>query len=765
MLVKKTLVAAAVSALFMPSVWAQTADTSVQTMRQITVTGSTIDDRFGDAAREPTSIFNISGKQAEAQHVQNFIEILKAVPGVTVDTAGGDELKIKFRGVENQRYMGEKPGVAIVIDGVPVFERTGKVNVNLDNIESIKVIKGGASYLFGEDALSGAVIITTKRGGGANKGLTFELDRGADGYERNLLRYGAANDVLAGHIQASQRKADGYHFQSNYKAEALTGNLKWLMNDHSDLTFGFDREDRFRDKHGTLTGATQAELDPTGTLGRDFARNFDVNLQRYNLTYSNDISKDTNLLALAYQYKDHTLFWSSPQRFSATGAAVTATDAYTTLNDYHQNQRGFKSELRSRTGAFAYMGGLELKDNSYMNLTTAKTSYRDSPTGATTTAGKVFGDDDTSEKVQAFYGELKWSPSNDWAITGNARHDRISLNYFAKPVAGNGNKTLDLDKTFTANSLRLGAAWSGIQDMTVFGSVSTGFRIPTVDQLYRGSQSPSSSTANNPDLKPEKATNFEFGMRQALKIAGRDAQFESTVFQINRKDFILDTNGQYASGNAKNISRYENIGGARSRGLELALKSSLTDSVNIDLAYTYLDSTFTQYDKFLLALGNPRGTEVGTSAACPVANTNWNNCYKLAPYNNTGNKVPRVSPHTVNVRTSWRPAQDWKISGEIDYRSTAFADEINQERWPGRTVFNLGVDYSTKISWLGGSVVSAFARIENVFNKKYYLIARGTNDSQGMASNFQYNGKYNAEDMSITVDPGRVWRVGLSLRF
>lgn len=52
----------------------------------------------------------------------------------------------------------------IVIDGVPVFERTGKVNIDLDNIESIKVIKGGSLYLFGEDALSGAVIITTKRG-------------------------------------------------------------------------------------------------------------------------------------------------------------------------------------------------------------------------------------------------------------------------------------------------------------------------------------------------------------------------------------------------------------------------------------------------------------------------------------------------------------------------------------------------------------------------------------------------------------------------
>lgn len=762
----KTLIAAAITTLAATGAWAQANSSPVQTMRQITVTGSTIDDRFGDSAREPSSTVNLSGRQIEEQHVDNLVQVLKAIPGITVDTSGGDDLKIKFRGVENQRYMGEKPGVAIVIDGVPVFERTGKVNVNLDNIDSIKVIKGGASYLFGEDALAGAVIITTKRGA-TNKGVSLESDVGSFGYQRLLARVGFANDDLSGHLQVSSRQADDYHYQSNYSGKAATGNLRLLLNSHSDLTLGVEKETRFRDKHGVVTGVTQADLDPQGVNGRDYARHFDVDLRRMNLTYSNDISEKSNLLALVYQYTDHTLFWSTPQRFSSTGAAVTSSGAYTTLNDYDQTQRGFKSEFRTAEGPVGLMGGVEIKRNQYLNLTTAKVSYRNSPAPPTTLIGSIFGDDDTREAVQAIYGEVKWSPLDNWTLTGNARHDQITLDYFAKPVSGNGNVTIQESKTFDANSLRVGLAWTGQKDTTWFGNLSTGFRAPTVDQLYRGSQSPTTSVANNPNLKPEQAVTFELGMRKAFALMQRDAQMEATLFQIDRKDFILDTNGQYSSSNAAHIARYENIGGARSRGLELALKSSISDALSWDVAYTYLDATFTQYDKYLLALGNSRGILVGSTPACTIGNAafSWNSCYQLTPHNNTGNKVPRVPPHALNLRTAWKPAQGWKVTGEVDYRVTAYADEINQEKWPERSVFNLTVDYGTKVSWLGGNTLTAFVRVDNVFAAKYFTIARGTNDSQSYATAFKYDGKYTSEDMSITVDPGRVWRAGLTLRF
>ncbi len=732
--------------------------------QRVMITGSAIDDRFGDNAREPSSISTISGRRLEAEHAENLVQILKAIPGVTIDTSGGDDLKIKLRGVENQRYMGEKPGVAIIIDGVPVFERTGKVNINLDNIQSIKVIKGGASFLFGEDALSGAVIITTKRGVG-HVGAALEADSGAYGYRRLLGRAGLASESLTGHVQLSSRESDDYHFQSNYKSEAASGNLRWTLDKSADLTLGSESETRFRDKHGVVTGVSQAVADPQGVQGRDYARHFDVDLQRANLTYANDLSATTHLVAVVYQYTDHTLFWSAPQRFSATGAAVTASDAYTTLNDYQQRQRGAKAELRSTLGTWALLGGVEVKRNRYLNLTTAKVAYRNSPSGAVTPEGMVMGDDTTTEAGQALYGEAKWSPATDWTGTANLRLDRIALDYDALPVAGNGNTTIAESKSFNAVSTRLGVAWTPQRETSVFGNVSTGFRIPTVDQLYRGSQSPTSAVANNPDLKPERAVNLEVGARQLFQLFGQPASVEGALFQIDRRKFILDTNGQYGSGNSAHIGRYENIGGARSRGLELSLHLQPAASVNVDVAYTWLDSFFTQYEKFNLALGNPRGLLVGSSPACPAANPNWNNCYKLVAYDNTGHDLPRVPHHTLNARFSWQPVNGMRLWAEADYRSTAWADEINQEKWPGRTVANLMAEYGTKLEVMGGVRITAFVRVDNAFKQRYYTIARGTNDSQSYATNFRYDGQYNAEDLSITVDPGRVWRAGVAIRF
>ena len=49
-------------------------------------------------------------------------------------------------------------------------------------------------------------------------------------------------------------------------------------------------------------------------------------------------------------------------------------------------------------------------------------------------------------------------------------------------------------------------------------------------------------------------------------------------------------------------------------------------------------------------------------------------------------------------------------------------------------------------------------RVENLFDKRYYLTARGAGDSN-------MDGRYTSQDPSIVVDPGRTWRLGLSLQF
>jgi len=705
------------------------------------VDSTTIDDRFEAKRGEPSNTAVIGGETVDRAHGESIKQVLDAIPGITTELQSQDSLKIHIRGVENQRFMGEKPGVAVVIDGVPVFERTGRVNINLDDIESIKVIKGGASYLFGEDALSGAVIITTKRGA-KMAGFSGSAEAGSFGYRRGLARAGFATDVASGHVQVSRRQSDSYYFQGDYKADYLNGKLQGYLTDSSDLTFGWELAKRFKDSHGTVQGITQAAFDPTSIAGRDYARHYNVDLGKYYLTYANDLSANDNMMVNLYQFDDHTVFWSAPVRYDAAGQPVTDVNAYQNNNDYKQVQRGLKGEWRSAGETVAWMGGLDLRNNSYRNLVTILQDFKASPSpfAPVVTAGTVVADDKTLERMYAGYGEFKFRPASKWTVTMNGRYDRINLDYsdYLPGVAAPS-----LSKSFNVGSWRGGLNYDFAESAGAYANVSTGFRAPTIQQLFAGTISPTGGVAANPDLTPEHAINYEIGLRGRFDVAG-GLEWDIAAFQIDRRDFILNVAGQYANPATGTTDQYQNIGGARSRGIELALKTDRDQLLSWNLAYTFLDAKFTRYDNFNLLLGNRFNPAPGASA--------------IVPYNNSGNTVPRTPKHKLFLALDINPVKGLVITPEMNAQSDYFADEINQEKIGGHTVFNLVTNYDFATGVNDAVRWSLFARVDNIFDRTYYNTARGFYDANGDFA-------YNAEDLSIVVNPGRVWTAGITAAF
>ncbi|MDP2197825.1 MAG: TonB-dependent receptor [Sulfurimicrobium sp.] len=753
-------IVAVICAGTMGSAFADSTPAPTQKMDEVLVTSTTIDDRFASKRDEPSSVHVISGQTVDEQRPENIIQILQSIPGVTADLSSGDEIKIKLRGIENQRYMGEKPGVAIVIDGVPVFERTGKVNVDLDNIESIRVIKGGASYLFGEDALIGAVIITTKRGA-KYKGVTIAGDVGAYDYKRQLARAGFATDWGTGHLQVTERESDDYYWQSGYKTSSMNGNMRLFLSDTSDITLGIEKSDRIKDKHGSVKGATQADLDPTGSIGRDFTRKYDVELQKLNMTYSKDLSRSSNILATAYEYRDHTKFWSSPQRVAADGQSISdsspgAQELYTTNNDYRQIQRGMKGEWRASSGGLGWLTGVDLRRNKYENFNTARVDYCGrvdyTPPYACAPAnlvraGEIFTDSVTDEAINAIYGELKFVPAPRWTLTANGRYDYLALDYAS-------DKTREIatpfsrSKSFNVTSRRGGANYAVNKDMDVFGNVSTGFRAPTAEQLYNGSISPTSTkVANNENLRPEQAINMELGARTRTSLFGVPYEAEAAVYQVDRKDYIMSTVGQYSASTTAVQEMYDNIGGVRNRGFELSLKSDRKREYTLDLAYSYIRAVFTDYENYYQTLGSPY-------VPSPV----------MVHFNNTGKSVPRVPRHSLNTTAGWQPNERFRLALEMDTKSWSWADEINQEKLPGRTLFHLHANYDIRDKGPLGAKWSLFARVNNLFDHKYWSIARGTNDAANYLTG-TYDNIYNANDLSIVVGKPRTWTAGVSATF
>ena len=704
------------------------------------VDSTTIDDRFESKRGEPSNISVISGDRVEKAHAENIKQILDAIPGVTAELQSQDSLKIHIRGVENQRFMGEKPGVAVVIDGVPVFERTGRVNINMDDIESIKVIKGGASYLFGDDALAGAVIITTKRGA-KMAGGQISAEAGSFGYKRGMARAGFAAEKVSGHVQVSRRDAKGYYFQGDYKADYLNGKLQGYLSDSSDLTFGWEVAKRFKDSHGTVEGITQAATDPTSINGRDFARKYNVDLGKYYLTYANDISETSNLMLNLYQFGDHTKFWTSPIRYSTTGAAVTDVNAYANGNDYKQVQRGIKGEWRGSSETLGWLGAVDLRDNSYKNKVTILQDHRASPSPFSgLTAGTVTADNKTKERMYATYGELKFAVTGALTATVNGRYDHIKLSYDDYlPAAA----AASLSKNFNVGSWRAGLNYDVSDSASLYTNVSTGFRAPTIQQLFAGTINLTGGVAANPNLKPEQAYNFEVGVRGKLDLIG-GIEWDIAAFQIDRKDFILNVAGQYANPATGVTDQYQNIGGMRNRGVELAVKTDQAQLFSMDLAYTLLDAKFTQYDNYNLLLGNRFSRAPGAS--------------RIVAYNNSGNVVPRTSKHKLFLAARVKPFAGFTLTGEMNAQSSYFADEINQEKIGGHTLFDLVANYDFTTGANNGVKWSLFGRMDNVLDRTVYNTARGYYDSNGDFA-------YNAEDLSIVVNPGRRWTAGVTATF
>ncbi|MFK5892604.1 MAG: TonB-dependent receptor, partial [Pseudomonadota bacterium] len=473
----------------------------------IVIQSTTINDRFENKREEASSIGIITAAEIDKDRPKNIQEMLRRIPGITTDVQNGDSLKIHIRGVANQTYMGERPGVAVVIDGVPVFERNGRVNIDLDNIESIKVIKGGASYLFGDDALAGAVIITTKRGAD-NAGVRVDLETGSFNTNKALLQAGFENETANGHIQVSRRETDGYYHDADSKADYLNGKLQYYIDETSDIIFGMELSDREKGSHGTVRGKTAAEIDPKSEnpLYNDYANNYDVELQKFFATYSKDFGETTNLMLNTYQFSDRTKYDSAPV---STDRSIYAYD-----NDYKQVQRGIKSEFRTGGTAFAWMAGVDLRDNSYESDSVVRDNTDIGGWGGLAN-GDISADNSTDEGVRAFYGELKYKATKKLVLTTNARNDHIKLDYKDNLDPGENG-----EKTFSVNSFRLGGNYAFQNNIDLYSNISTGFRTPTVTQLFTGTSSPSHRSDPNPNLVPEESLNLEVGFRVNTDILG-----------------------------------------------------------------------------------------------------------------------------------------------------------------------------------------------------------------------------------------------------
>jgi vitamin B12 transporter len=513
------------------------------------------------ATRVPTpeqqvasSITIISADDIETRQQRTITDVLKLVPGLNVVQTGGPGgvSSVFIRGTNSNHTK-------VLIDGIDVSDpsnATGAFDFGhllTQDIERVEVLRGPQSGLYGSDAIGGVINIITRAGSGPMHGAI-----GLEGGSFDTFNQAAR---LAG-------AQDGFHYAANIE-HFHAGSVPVTP---LDLLAGTGVA-RNNDSNDNLTLSTKFGYDVTPT--------FDLGLVgRYTDIHLHTTGED-------YPPPDFNGVPAAQQTTAATAEYFTRLTAHAlTFNGLLDQTLGL-AYSHSRTDTFVPNDTVPPTSSGSLNTGDRRKAdwqgnFHFAP-AATLVLGAEYERDGIDEPIVADvhvtsgYGELQSQLGDHWFSALNVRYDDNSRF---------GGKT----------TWRFAPAWV-IQesDTKLKASVGTGFKAPTLSQLYQSF--PAFDFFANPDLKPETSTGYDAGIEQGL--AGGVVRFGVTWYHNHIRDLI-------ASNDA--FTQWINIGEATTQGVESFIAWQPAKELTLRIDYTYTEATDDLAHQELLRRPKHKGT-------------------------------------------------------------------------------------------------------------------------------------------------------------
>ena len=200
------------------------------------------DTKFAQRKEKSGKIIEvISAKDLAQKNGQSLATVLSQVIGVEINgnqSANGKNLGYYIRGGKNRQVL-------ILIDGIPATDASG-ISLEYDlrllpveQVESIEVMKGAASTLYGTGAATGVINITLK------KGSKKEIEGNA---YLNIGSNNTSNDKKYNGQDFNQGiSVNGNYKKVNYFAginSTETGNMSQIASPNESVTYEDDRFSR-----------------------------------------------------------------------------------------------------------------------------------------------------------------------------------------------------------------------------------------------------------------------------------------------------------------------------------------------------------------------------------------------------------------------------------------------------------------------------------------------------------------------------------------
>lgn len=628
----------------------------------------------------PAPVITVTGEQIERDR-QDTITSTSVVTGDDLsDMAGSpvlDEVLRKqanvavtdgqfiVRGMSNYEGENVAPLISVIQDGAwvsPDQNRRGWAPLHLWDIEQIEILRGPQSTERGANSVGGAIVIRTAdptfHHTGRARALYGEYDtmQVAAAHGGPILK-----DVLAFRLAADYQGSSGYLEDADGRDDygenrAITGRgkLLWqpLGTDALWIKFTAEYVDATSNNQNVEIFSADAEdRRPedafVGSPNPDFASN----------TFSGIID----------------VGWKLGERQELT--STTAYNQYQTEADYSGNpilaptawkyyDTALTEEVKlTHTGeSVVAVGGLYLG-----RFTDGFEDYRE-PGGNVTDL-----DQDTVRTSLALFASADWTFAPRWIATGGVRVERAAFESEYERSVNSVVTTNEDDSSDVVVLPRAGVRWEFIDDVSVGGQVSRGFRGGGVSYSYTNFQ-------GFTEYDPEYVWNYELALRS--RMLDRQVTANLNLFFMDWTDKQVSVFQGVGLPNAT-----ENAGEATSYGAELDLSYRPQVVPGLWLAST-AGIIRTEYDDYVIS---------------PTVD-------------NTGNEFPSTPEYTLSASAGYRHASGAFASAEVVRIGSAYEGADNTRQTMGYNTINARVGYAwemLELAVFGTNLSDEFALVRN----------------------------------------------------
>jgi outer membrane receptor protein involved in Fe transport len=557
----------------------------------------------------------------------------------------------------------------VLLDGIPLNDPfAGYVLWNQAPpalLESVLTTSGGGAGLFGNAALAGTIFLISRR---AEEDLAM-----AQGFLGNTETYGAA---VIGNLV---RKPVAF---SLFAESFSTGGYPVLQADQ-------------RGKIDTDADGNSELLD----LRSEFALNANSTLQLQARGFHEERSNGTRFTGNETRGTDASAVFSArfPQaqaelKLTAYGQRRKFRSTFSSVNEARDLETPALDQFHVPASAAGGSAVWSMALGEEHSLTLGADARW--VEGETNEAFRFIENDFTRLRTaggqQLFVGtfiEDTWRISPAAVIVGSARLDHWRLFDGTRQEVDRANGEITLRSAFPD---RDGYSWNGrlgssvhvSRQAAIRAALYTGFRVPTLNELYRPFRVGNAVTEANAELEPERLFGGEIGLewRPATPL-----RLTATAFYNRLEDAIgnitievgpgtFDPGGFIPAGGV--LRQRQNVGLVTAPGLELTGEWQI--AAPLRLRATYL-------------LANPTIAEASEAGL-------------------TGNLLAQSPQHVVTGAVEWTPTAKWFLTTQVRYNGRQFEDDQNSTALAPFVVVDAAVSYTFS------DRISAAVKIENLFD-------------------------------------------------